>query len=93
MWSFWRWRVTTWLIVAWSGFWAYVAVSMTWSTFDGTACARSAFSTPASCQGWIGYLLAGFLFMTFQVWRVGTGVLILLWAIGWRRKHSGSGEH
>jgi hypothetical protein len=91
MWSFRSWRVSTWLIVLWSGFWAFVAVSMIWSTFTGAACAGNEIGTPASCQGWIGLLLVFVLFLMFLVWLGGMGVLIVVRAIGWRRGHGGPG--
>jgi len=80
------WRVTSWLMVLWSGFWAFVAVSMIWSTFTGSACAGTEIGTPESCKGWIGVLLAVFLYLAFMVWLVGIGVLIFARVIGQRRR-------
>lgn len=91
--SFRSWRISTWLIVFWSGFWAAVAVSAIWSTFTGAACAGTQIGTPGTCQEWIGILLAFVLFLMFLVWLVGMGVLIVVRAIGRPRGHGGPGDH
>jgi hypothetical protein len=80
------WRVSTWLMVLWSGFWAFVAVSLIWSTVTGAACAGTEIGTPENCQGWIGVLLAVFLYLAFMVWLVGMGVLLAVRVIH-RREH------
>jgi len=87
------WRVSTWLMVLWSGFWALVAASMFWSTFTGAACAGNEVGTPENCQNWIGILLAFLLFVVFVVWLAGMGVMIVGRASGPRRWSGGPGEH
>ena len=81
-----RWRVSTWLMVLWSGFWAFQVAALIGGA--ATACGK----TDTGCQAWSELFAVVILMFMFLVWLVGLVVLSLVWAVTRRRGRDSLGK-
>ena len=75
------WRLSTWLIVLWSAFCVWLAVSLTWVML--TSCTGKTDTGTPTCQDWANLWYGTILIFLVVLWLVVLTVLSAIWA--WKR--------
>jgi hypothetical protein len=72
-------RISTWLIVLWSGFCGFTAVSLILGM--ATACVGKTDTVTPTCQDWATALFGAILLLVILAGLLGFAVLIVVWAV------------
>jgi uncharacterized membrane protein len=71
------WRVSTWLIVLWSGLCAFAAAVLIVGM--ATVCVGKTDTGTPTCQDWANLFFGVILFVVIMAWLVGLVLLIVVW--------------